>query len=296
MNRPVVSIVTPSYNQGEFIEDTILSVKNQKYPDVEHIVIDGGSSDETVCLLEQYEGTYDLHWVSEEDDGQSDAINKGFEMARGEIVAWINSDDVYFDTSVIERVVGHFNDSDDDIIYGDQVIIDEYSIIKSVDIRPNFDVKKLSHRVLIGQAGTFFRSEVVVDEKLRTDLDYCMDYEYWLRLSQHYSFRHVNDIFAGFRVYDAQKSNSMAKMSDEFDQIMADYPALNGKSIYSIISTIPLEIVRWTRAVQQTWNFHTQGAELAFDGDFDPLATMVVNVPPDGRDVVKVLNRLRKSR
>ena len=103
---PLVSIVTPSYNQGKFIEDTILSVKNQSYPNIEHIVVDAGSTDGTLKILRKYEKEYNLKWVSEPDEGQSDAVNKGFEMAKGEIVDWINSDDVYFDTMTISYVVG----------------------------------------------------------------------------------------------------------------------------------------------------------------------------------------------
>lgn len=292
MSTPLVSIITPSYNQGEFIEDTILSVKNQTYPNVEHLVIDGGSTDETIDLLGHHEETYDLRWVSESDDGQSDAINKGFEMASGEIVAWINSDDVYFDTGVLERVVKYFDKYDDEIIYGDQVLLNEHSTIHSVDIRPDFDTKKLSHRILLAQAATFFRSDVIKSEKLRTDLDYCLDYEYWLRLSQEYSFRHVDDILAGFRLYDTQKSQSMADMSEEFDRIMAEYPSLSGKSARTIVSNIKVELVRWTRAVQQTWRLHAETPELAFDGELASLSAMLLDIPPDGRDLLKVLKRL----
>jgi len=292
MSAPLVSIITPSYNQGECIEDTIVSIKNQTYPNVEHLVIDGGSTDETIELLEQHTETYDLRWVSESDEGQSDAINKGFEMADGDIVAWINSDDVYFDTGVLERVVKYFDKYDDEIIYGDQVLLDKYSKIQSVDIRPDFDREKLSHRILLGQAATFFRADVIKNETLRTDLDYCLDYEYWLRPSQKYSFRHVDDILAGFRLYDAQKSQSMIDMSEEFDRIMAEYPSLSGKSARTIVSNIEVELVRWTRAVQQTWRLHAETPELAFDGELASLSAMLLDIPPDSRDLLKVLKRL----
>ena len=95
---PLVSIITPSYNQGRFIRQTIESVLNQKYPNIEYIIVDGGSSDNTLEIIKEYEGK--IKWISEKDNGQSDAINKGFSMANGEIIAWLNSDDIYLEDAI----------------------------------------------------------------------------------------------------------------------------------------------------------------------------------------------------
>lgn len=103
--KPLVSIITPSYNQGKFIEETIQSVLNQDYPNIEYIVIDGGSTDNTIDILKKYEGR--LRWISEPDKGQSDAINKGFAMARGSMMAWLNSDDTYL-PGTVNKVVDIF--------------------------------------------------------------------------------------------------------------------------------------------------------------------------------------------
>ncbi|MFZ4612746.1 MAG: glycosyltransferase family 2 protein, partial [Bacteroidia bacterium] len=96
MNLPKISIITPSYNQGQYIEETILSVINQDYPNIEYIVMDGGSNDQTVEIIKKYESKI-TYWVSEKDKGQADAINKGFARATGDILCWLNSDDYFFD-------------------------------------------------------------------------------------------------------------------------------------------------------------------------------------------------------
>ena len=102
---PLVSVVTPSYNQGRYIEETIQSVLSQDYANLEYLVLDGGSSDATLEILQRYEGR--LRWISESDRGQADAINKGFRLARGEILGWLNSDDVYL-PGTIQKVVQYF--------------------------------------------------------------------------------------------------------------------------------------------------------------------------------------------
>lgn len=120
-----VSITTPSYGQGSFISDAVLSVQEQDYPHVEQWVIDGGSADETCDVLREMKRAYPdrLHWVSESDDGQSDAINKGFERTTGDIVAWLNADDMYY-PGVISRVVEVFeSDPAIDVVYGKGVFL-----------------------------------------------------------------------------------------------------------------------------------------------------------------------------
>jgi glycosyltransferase involved in cell wall biosynthesis len=295
MSRPLVSIVTPSYNQADFIEDTLDSVRAQRYDRVEHIVVDGGSDDGTLDVLEAYEDADDgtLEWVSEPDDGQSDAINKGFERADGEIVAWLNSDDVYFDVGVLDRVVDYFDRYPADVIYGDLAYIGVDSRVNAIDVRPDFDARKLPYRILIGQPATFFRRAVVEEEKLRVDLDFSMDYEYWLRLAQNYSFRHVADVLAGFRSYEAQKSQDRTAMAAELREVFADYSYPDRPAWTVAVENARIEVKRLGRAAATTYRLHRNPPELAFDGRLAPLPTMLANLGPSVDDAMKVWRRLR---
>ena len=129
MKLPLVSVVTPSYNQGQFIEETILSVLKQDYPRIEYMVIDGGSNDGSVDIIKKYENSL-AYWVSEVDNGQSHAINKGWSKCNGEIIAWINSDDTYVIPNAISEVVKGFQQNPEwAMLYGDSWYIDEHSNI-----------------------------------------------------------------------------------------------------------------------------------------------------------------------
>ena len=122
--NPLVSIVTPSFNQGRFLEATIQSVLNQDYVNVEYIVVDGGSTDNCVDILKKYSDQL-AHWMSEPDAGQTDAINKGFSLATGEIFAWLNSDDIYRPGAISEAVAYLQDHPNEGMIYGDADFIDE---------------------------------------------------------------------------------------------------------------------------------------------------------------------------
>lgn len=203
---PKVSIVTPSYNQGQFIEDTILSVKNQRYLNIKHIIVDGGSTDNTLEILEKYENTYSMCWISEPDRGQADAINKGFRMAKGEIIGWLNSDDLYFDKNVISFVVRKFKEDEKiDIVYGNAVKINAQNRLMRIKPVPRFNYGRLRRLCYIVQPSVFFRRGVIEQEKLDISLNYSMDYEYWLRLGRKFVWKRVDRILAADRNHPQRK-------------------------------------------------------------------------------------------
>ncbi len=206
-----VTVVTPSYNQSVFIEDNLKSVRAQEYPCVEHWVIDGGSDDETVDILEHFsrktssDEDYDLKWLSEPDRGQSHAINKGFERAEGDIVGWLNSDDMYFDVETLRAVERAFRQSGAKVVHGDDVLVGPDNTLLRVDHKYDYSRERLLRSCYICQPALFFRREVIENHRLDESLEYVMDYEFWLRLSTEYEFYHLDRILAADRNHPNRK-------------------------------------------------------------------------------------------
>jgi glycosyltransferase involved in cell wall biosynthesis len=204
-DQPLVSILTPSYNQGAWIADCLHSVACQTYPNVEHIVCDGGSTDETVELL-QNAGPR-VRWVSEEDRGQTHALNKAFAMSSGEIIGWINSDDVYFDCGVFDRVVEFFSRHPNvDLVYGQCARIDEDGRVVWVPSAPPFSRRRLKWLSFIGQPAVFMRRSALGEELLDERFDFSMDWELWLRLSENHKLQRMDDVLAADRYQPARKN------------------------------------------------------------------------------------------
>ncbi|MFC1917413.1 glycosyltransferase family 2 protein [Chloroflexota bacterium] len=209
---PLVSVITPSYNTGRFIEETILSIKNQTYPHIEHIIMDGGSTDETLDIIRKYEGTYDMRWVSEPDKGQSDAINKGWRMAKGGILCWLNSDDSYLPDAVTTAVKYLEEHQDAVMVYGECNIIDECSTVTGRCQAKPFSFRKMLCRGnVVPQPASFWR-RVVLERvgELDTGLHYVMDFDYWLRIALEYQIAYVPKYLANFRHCPGTKSISQS--------------------------------------------------------------------------------------
>lgn len=204
--EPRISVITPSYNQGEFIEDTIKSVLNQDYRAVEYIVIDGCSTDNTKEILRRYQKQARV--IVEPDDGQVDAIVKGFRMATGEILTWLNSDDVYVFRDALSTVAKLFQHRRDvDLVSGSTVLIDSKNrLLQVYRALPRFTRKQLAIYDYIRQPATFFRSEVIADNELDTNLTCAFDYDLWLRLARSHKFLMVSDVLAGIRRHDDMKT------------------------------------------------------------------------------------------
>lgn len=210
--QPLVSVLTPSYNQAAWLPSNLRSVACQTYPRIEHIVMDGGSTDGSVEILEAL-GDH-VTWISEADRGQSHAVNKAFSESTGDIIGWINSDDAYFDCRVVEDVVSYFvSHPDIDVVYGHLAQIDPHGTIIWLNWVPPFSRRLLRIVNFIGQPVAFIRRSALSEPMLDEGFDFSMDYELWLRLeSRNAKFARLNRITAVDRHQPIRKTETMAEV------------------------------------------------------------------------------------
>lgn len=208
---PLVTIVTPSFQQGEFLEACILSVLNQGYPRTEYMVIDGGSTDGSLEIIQRY-SDYLAYWESQSDRGPAQAINKGLERARGQILGWLNSDDV-LKPGTVQRVVQVFQERQDvDVVYGRLERIDTRSRTIPTPVLPkdmvDFSPTTAIGECIVNQPGSFWRRSLLDRVGyLREDLSYVFDYEYWVRiLLAGGKFIHLPEVMAEFRLSPHSKT------------------------------------------------------------------------------------------
>jgi glycosyltransferase involved in cell wall biosynthesis len=206
-NHPKVSIITPSYNQGQFLEASILSVLEQDYPNIEYIIVDGGSKDGSVDVIRKYQNRL-AWWVSEKDKGHADALNKGFSHATGEILAWLNSDDIYYPGAISEAVSVLMGHPQVGMVYGDADLIDDAGAPAG-----QFSSKQTSYRqmlrgsVHIPQATTFFRAGIWRQVgPLDLTLFYSFDYDLWVKIAKISEVLYVPKRWAKFRIHEAGKT------------------------------------------------------------------------------------------
>ncbi|MBK8982175.1 MAG: glycosyltransferase [Ignavibacteria bacterium] len=223
---PRITIVTPSFNQGKFIEQTIRSVILQNYPNLEYIIMDGGSTDETVEIIKKYD-RWISHWVSEKDKGQSDAINKGIGRGTGEIFNWINSDD-YYSKDTFQKISETFVKSDADIIVGNYRYFEDENENKSkdsgktIDFRLRETLEETIAFVLLNQPSSFFKLNLIKElGGLNVDLNFVMDQDLWKKYLFRFGQNNVNIIdsmFTHFRLHSDSKT-FMNEFNNEYMNI-----------------------------------------------------------------------------
>jgi glycosyltransferase involved in cell wall biosynthesis len=244
VNHLKISIITPSYNQGKFIEETILSIISQNYPHLEYIIIDGGSTDNTVAIIKKYE-EYLAYWVSEKDNGQSEAINKGFKKATGDIVCWLNSDDILL-PNALKSISDYFSENKSlDFVNGNTVLVDANSTI----ISSHFTLKQkrwyAKHGIYyINQPAMFWRREIFdTIGFLKEDFHTQMDKEILIRIFENnFKIGHLTKMIAGFRIHEMSKSagnpvsiNWFLKENEKLNELYQDSYGQKPKLLFKLI-------------------------------------------------------------
>jgi glycosyltransferase involved in cell wall biosynthesis len=233
---PLLSIITPSFNQGRFLEETIRSVLLQGYPHLQYIIVDGGSTDGSVEVIERY-SPWLSSWISEPDKGQAEAINKGFQCASGDIVAWINSDDTYPRDAVFQAVTFLMEYPSCDLVFGHCNMVDERGWTLWAWLSGAFDVnRQLCEGNIIPQPAVFFRHAVLERAGLLSErLHYAFDYEFWLRVALVAEICGLPRILANFRYHSSSKSVSeTGEFRNETERILKEFftrPDLPGELI-----------------------------------------------------------------
>lgn len=210
---PRLSIITPSYNQGKFLEATIRSVLLQGYPNLEYIIIDGGSTDNSLEIIKKYD-KYLFYWHSQKDRGQADAINQGLEKSTGEIIGWINSDDLYVQGS-FSKVVKTFHAHPGYIVvHGDRILLNEMGEVTGWICLPFFDPKTLIYNVC-SETAFWQRSAMLKAGLLNTSLQFAIDLEFFCRLYKYGKFLKLKEYLGYFRCYPENKSSTIYHIGQE---------------------------------------------------------------------------------
>jgi len=267
-NLPTVSVVTPSFNQASFIEDTIKSVISQEgdfYLD--YIIIDGGSSDESVDIIRKYDQTLKdggweikcsgitFRWASEKDNGQADAIMKGFRTATGEILAWLNSDDTYLPGTLLKTVNTFVREPHVSVLYGSTYFSDAKGVLIGKYPTEPFNYRRLAIFNFICQPSTFFRKSVLTEVGgLDMSLHFVMDYDLWIRLAGKYCFKYLPEFLSTYRLHEESKTISpsvvLANHKEALDTVSRHYGwfPLNRVYIYChqfLKSKMPAALVKY---------------------------------------------------
>lgn len=282
MIDPLVSVLTPSFQQARWLGDNLASVRAQRYPRIEHVVMDGGSTDGSVALLKRAAGDR-LKWRSEPDRGQSHALNKAFAHSHGDIIGWLNSDDAYFSPTVVDDVVRVFDDHPEvAVVYGHALLVNAAGLILQALWTPRFNRSLLRLQDFIIQPAAFIRRDAIGDTFVDESFDYAMDYELWLRLARGQRFRRIDRIIAIDRHQAARKSYVMADVGrDDHTRLAITYGIAQGSV---------------GRLARKTWKIGARlaGVALVTGAQSEPLAFSAVR-DGRGRMLVRQVATLRGS-
>jgi len=253
---PKISIITPSFNQGQFLERTILSIINQNYPNLEYIIIDGGSSDNSIEIIKKYE-KYLKYWCNEKDNGQSDAINKGLQHCTGDIFNWINSDDL-LEEDALAKIGKYFQENDIDILCAYSRIFDDKTNETIFKFRTTLfeSTENTIVQQKINQPAMFYKTDIVKQlGGINETLNYVMDLELWFKYMCAYGIdriKLVDDLFGHFRIHDISKTN-LHEVQFRAEEKSVIYHMLNQYN-----ETKPfLEFFSKTNTyIPQKWNFN----------------------------------------
>lgn len=205
-NMTLVSIITPSYNQAAYLEQTITSVLNQDHASIESIVVDGGSTDNSVDIIRKYSNRL-AYWISEKDKGQADAINKGFAKATGDVIAWLNSDDYYLEGTVSAAVRVFDENPDVVLVYGNMLSVDEHGKTFNTLNYKQLTLEDLLCFQIIGQPAVFMRRSALQQTSgLDATFHFMLDHHLWIRLAQLGGVLHVPQTWSAAR-YHAEAKN-----------------------------------------------------------------------------------------
>jgi glycosyltransferase involved in cell wall biosynthesis len=210
MSQPLVSIITPSYNQAAFLEQTLRSVLDQEYPNLEYLVVDGASSDGSTDIIQRYADRL-TWWISEPDHGQAEAINKGLSRARGEIVAWLNSDDLYQPGAVSAAVAALEQNPQASFVFADMQAIDGQGRLTNLLHYGNWGLDELMQFNIIGQPAVFMRRSALLQAGLlEPQYHFLLDHQLWLRLALVAEPVYVPQVWAAARFHEAAKNVAQA--------------------------------------------------------------------------------------
>ena len=221
---PKITIVTPSFNQAVFLERTILSVLNQNYPNLEYIIIDGGSKDGSVEIIKKYE-KYLSYWVREPDQGQADAINKGFRMATGGLVAWQNSDDIYLPNVFLNLANTYKKKPDYDVYFGNVYLIDENDkIIREMRFHPFSVYHLIYYGWNLSSQAVFWKRKVFDVAGYLQNLNVSFDWEWFIRLGmKNLKFYFIHEFLGAYRIHENSKLSLIKNREDIKRGILKSY-------------------------------------------------------------------------